>query len=156
MHIDARPSRRLRLLSRPSECAQIDPSDSRCREMILLRGREQHHSASASPGARSRPEGQALVAGFEWWALSLRTQTKPTLFRGRCRVFTYPAGAQNLSPWMRPWLEKAEESGCLPFHGRPSMSLVAAKSPAPRGFLWMARPGLEPGTPRFSVVCSTN
>jgi len=21
---------------------------------------------------------------------------------------------------------------------------------------WMARPGLEPGTPRFSVVCSTN
>jgi hypothetical protein len=23
-------------------------------------------------------------------------------------------------------------------------------------FLVMARPGLEPGTPRFSVVCSTN
>jgi hypothetical protein len=32
----------------------------------------------------------------------------------------------------------------------------AKKKPANAGFSDMARPGLEPGTPRFSVVCSTN
>ncbi len=30
------------------------------------------------------------------------------------------------------------------------------KKPAKAGFQEVARPGLEPGTPRFSVVCSTN
>jgi hypothetical protein len=30
------------------------------------------------------------------------------------------------------------------------------KKPADAGSSTMARPGLEPGTPRFSVVCSTN
>ena len=32
----------------------------------------------------------------------------------------------------------------------------AKKKPAKAGFQEVARPGLEPGTPRFSVVCSTN
>ncbi len=30
------------------------------------------------------------------------------------------------------------------------------KAPRLQGFGLMANPGLEPGTPRFSVVCSTN
>jgi hypothetical protein len=30
------------------------------------------------------------------------------------------------------------------------------KKPADAGLSQVARPGLEPGTPRFSVVCSTN
>jgi integrase len=34
--------------------------------------------------------------------------------------------------------------------------IEAKKKPANAGFQEVARPGLEPGTPRFSVVCSTN
>jgi hypothetical protein len=37
-----------------------------------------------------------------------------------------------------------------------SSGTKAKKKPANAGLSPVARPGLEPGTPRFSVVCSTN
>jgi hypothetical protein len=38
----------------------------------------------------------------------------------------------------------------------PTTAIEAKKKPANAGLSEVARPGLEPGTPRFSVVCSTN
>ena len=41
-------------------------------------------------------------------------------------------------------------------HGLTAPTGCSSGKPRFAGSLRMARPGLEPGTPRFSVVCSTN
>ena len=41
-------------------------------------------------------------------------------------------------------------------HGLTAPTGCSSGKPRLAGSLRMARPGLEPGTPRFSVVCSTN
>ncbi len=113
------------------------------RDALACRYPANSHGAGL-PGKRLLGRASRLVTGIKQPGLGirLRARTWPTGRIDSCRV---AKGGSSASP----------SRACSPFHSHSSAPIggqtrVTPADPA------MARPGLEPGTPRFSVVCSTN
>ena len=90
---------------------------------------------------RATPTPSAVVQALE---TSLRT-SRPEVRLDRCTAIRE-------GPRLNPNDMKGHERPAV----RQPAAADQAETPAFAGGTSMARPGLEPGTPRFSVVCSTN
>ena len=109
-----------------------------------VRPRERQHSPAPAPTSR-RPATEAASRRREnIWCLSPRSLAT-----------FYNAGTGAVNRRQPVAMPEDAAPGVQPAHNHACLPSQNAKGPVARAFR-MARAGLEPATPRFSVVCSTS